>query len=133
MPAPRNKRYRVPQGFEGAFRAFQGLPNIGPATAEDLVRLRVRSVADLARRDPLTLYRRLCRLDGATHDPCVLDVFLAAVDHARTGSGRPWWAYTAERKAILAAGRGPAQARPARAPSRAARAGPAAPGRRRRP
>lgn len=92
---------RIPKGFEGAFVEFQSIPNVGKATAEDLVRLRIRSVKDLARRNPMTLYTALCRLDGARHDPCCIDVFMAAVGFASTGVGRPWWHYTKARKALL--------------------------------
>jgi hypothetical protein len=111
MAYPASGRARVPRGFEGAFAEFRKLPNVGKATAEDLVRLRVRSVRDLARRDPMTMYKRLCRMDGAKHDPCVIDVFMATVEHAKTGESKPWWKYTAQRKAMLAAsGERPARA-----------------------
>jgi hypothetical protein len=103
MTLPESKRARIPAGFDAAFSAFQAIPNVGRATAEDLVRLRVRSVPDLARRDPLTLYRRLCKLDGSRHDPCVIDVFMAAVAFANTGTRRSWWKYTPARKKMLAA------------------------------
>jgi len=103
MAYPASGKPRVPPGFERAFAEFQKLPNVGKATAEDLVRLRVRSLRDLSRREPMTLYRRLCRMDGVRHDPCVMDVFMATVEHARTGSSKPWWKYTAQRKAMLAA------------------------------
>jgi hypothetical protein len=81
---------------------LQGLPNVGPATAEDLVRLGVRSLGQLAHADPVALYRRLCEMDGARHDPCVRDVFAAAVHAARTGSDTPWWQHSRERKAAAA-------------------------------
>jgi hypothetical protein len=93
--------HRIPKGFESAFVKLQAIPNVGKATAVDLVRLRVRGVKDLAGRDPMAMYKRLCRLDGARHDPCVIDVFMAAVDSAKTGSRKPWWAYTAARKRLL--------------------------------
>ncbi len=93
----------MPEGFEPAFAEFRTIPNVGPATAEDLVRLHVRSVKDLARRDPMRLYRAICSLDGVRHDPCVIDVFMAAVEYAKTGACKPWWKYTTERKAMLAA------------------------------
>jgi hypothetical protein len=102
MALPRSGKARIPKGFEAAFVEFQSIPNVGKATAEDLVRLRIRSVKDLARRDPMTLYKRLCKLDGAIHDPCCIDVFMAAVDFAKTGKKGDWWAYTPERKAMLA-------------------------------
>jgi hypothetical protein len=101
MALPKSGKPRIPKGFEAAFDEFLKLPNVGIATAEDLVRLRVRSIKDLARRNPLTLYRRLCTLDGAHHDPCCVDVFMAVVDFAKNGEKRPWWHYTKERKAML--------------------------------
>jgi hypothetical protein len=80
---------------------FLGWPNVGPATAGDLNRLGIRTRAQLARRDPLTLYERLSRLDGVWHDPCVIDVFLAVVEHAKHGKSRAWWTYTPRRKRLL--------------------------------
>jgi len=80
-------------------RALQKLPNIGPAMAHDLMRLGIDSADQLATRDPDELYAALCALDGATHDPCVLDTFMAAIDAARGLPARPWWDYTPLRKA----------------------------------
>ena len=48
------------------------------------------------------LYDELCRVTGTRHDPCVLDVFLAAVRFMEGKPAKPWWAYTAERKRELA-------------------------------
>jgi hypothetical protein len=79
------------------------LPNVGPATAGDLLRLGICRPSDLVGQDPDDLYRRLCALDGALHDPCVRDVFAAVVDHAGGGAARPWWTFTAARKARDAA------------------------------
>lgn len=99
----RKPAWRIPKGFAGAFREFQTVPNIGPAMAEDLVRLKIMSIEDLGKQDPLTLYNKMGKLDGAPHDPCVLDTFMAAVDFAKTGVPRPWWEYTPLRKKMLAA------------------------------
>lgn len=101
MTLPKSGKARVPEGFEAAFAEFQTIPNVGRATAEDLVRLRVRSVRDLAKKKPMALYRAICALDGARHDPCVIDVFMAAVEFAKTGQCRDWWEYTAERKVMV--------------------------------
>ena len=113
--------WRIPKGFEDAFVEFQSIPNVGKATAEDLVRLRVRGVKDLATRDALTMYEAISKLDGVRHDPCVIDVFMAAVVYAKTGACKPWWKYTPERKAILAAAERPRPrmgvARPAATPA----------------
>jgi len=82
-----------------ARRALENIPNVGPATAGDLLRLGIREPAQLGDCDPDELYERLCRLDGRRHDPCVRDVFAAAVWHARGGGRRPWWDFSRERKA----------------------------------
>lgn len=76
------------------------LANIGPAMARDLARLGITEPAQLAGRDPVELYERLCALDGHRHDPCVLDTFMSAVDQADGAPPRPWWTYTAERKRL---------------------------------
>jgi hypothetical protein len=84
------------------------LANIGPAARADLALLDVNSVAELAHQDADELYSRLCHLTERRHDPCVWDVFAAAIHQARTGEALPWWAMTAERKRRTAAGTFPA-------------------------
>ncbi len=79
-------------------KGLQTLANIGPAMADDLLRLGVTAPADLAPLDAGELYERLCTIDGIRHDPCVLDTFMAAIDTARGNPSRPWWTYTPERK-----------------------------------
>ena len=74
---------------------LQQLPGIGPSMAMDLRRLGVRSVRDLARRDPERLYVRLCEISGSRQDPCVLYMFRCAVYAARTEKPKAellsWW------------------------------------------
>jgi hypothetical protein len=82
-----------------AAAALQRIPNVGPAMAADLLRLGVADGADLASRQPDALYEALGALDGQRPDPCVWDVFAAAVAYARGEPARPWWHYTAVRKA----------------------------------
>jgi hypothetical protein len=77
------------------------LANIGPAMVRDLTRLGITEPAQLAGRDPVELYERLCAADGHRHDPCVLDTFMSAVDQADGAPPRPWWTYTPERKRLL--------------------------------
>lgn len=77
---------------------LQTIPNVGPAVADDLVRLGIRNLEDLAQQDPDDMYRRLCELDGKRHDPCVRDVFAAITDFARGGVAKPWWEYSRLRK-----------------------------------
>lgn len=78
------------------------LPNIGQAMAADLRRLGVQRPDDLKGGDPYELYARLCALDGQRHDPCVLDVLISVTRFMAGGAAQAWWAYTAERKRVVA-------------------------------
>ena len=74
------------------------LPNVGPATARDLVLIGINAPSDLAGKDPLQLYQALCDKTGARQDPCVLDVFMSLTRFAAGGPAQPWWVCTDERK-----------------------------------
>ena len=87
----------------GATRALTDLPNVGPACAKDLQRLGISTPADLRGRDAYQMYAQLCADTGQRHDPCVIDVFLSITRFMAGGPPQPWWAFTAERKAALAA------------------------------
>jgi hypothetical protein len=80
---------------------LEDLPNIGPAIAATLRRIKVRKPSDLAGRDPYALFDELVARTSRRHDPCLLDVFIAATRFMSGGPAKPWWAYTAERKARL--------------------------------
>jgi hypothetical protein len=90
-------------------RELINLISVGPATVRDLHLLGVRSVAQLARAKPESLYSKLCRLRGR-QDPCCLDVFSAAVAQARNptlpAEKCAWWYWSRQRKAKSAAQRG---------------------------
>jgi hypothetical protein len=79
---------------------LEQLPNIGPSLAADLRSLGVQHPQDLVAQDAFALYQRLCSTSGKRHDPCVLDTFMAAVDFMQGAQPRPWWTYTALRKAV---------------------------------
>ena len=81
-----------------AARGLLELPNVGPATALDLVRLGITKPGQLARKNPDRMYAALCKLDGVRHDPCVRDVFASLVAFANGAPAHPWWHYTPERK-----------------------------------
>ena len=74
------------------------LPNVGPATARDLILLGINTPSDLVGKDPLQLYRALCDKTGTRQDPCVLDVFMSLAQFAAGDPAQPWWACTDERK-----------------------------------
>jgi hypothetical protein len=77
------------------------LPNIGPAMVRDFNLIGISKPADLIKKDPYALYKKLCVKTGVRHDPCVLDTFISAVRFMRGAPAKPWWAYTAERKKML--------------------------------
>jgi hypothetical protein len=83
-------------------RRLADLVSVGKATLRDFERLGVATVADLACRDPEELYARISALDGVRHDPCVLDVFRAAVAQARSPDLPPelcrWWTWSRLRR-----------------------------------
>jgi len=86
-----------------AQRQLCDLVSVGPAMLRDFQRLGVRSVAQLARHSPRSLYEGLCRATGQSQDLCVLDVFAAAVAQARNprlpAAQRQWWYWSRRRKA----------------------------------
>lgn len=89
----------VKASHAGECQRLEQLPNVGPAIAADLRSIGVHNPVELAARDAFDLYLALQRVKGRRQDPCVLDTFLAATDFMRGAPRRPWWAYTAERKA----------------------------------
>ncbi len=89
------------------------LPNVGAATAADFALLGIHMPQALRGHDPQALYDRLCTLTGQRHDPCVLDVFTAAVDFMRGAPARPWWHYTSRRHGTATTTASPARRRPA--------------------
>ena len=84
-------------------RSLHDLVSVGPAIARDFELLGVRSVAQLARRNPEKLYENLCRVTGQSLDICCLDVFRAAVAQARNprlpAEQCQWWYWSRQRKA----------------------------------
>ena len=87
-------------------RRFLDLVSVGPKIAEDFEKLGVGSVPHLARQDPDRMYEKLCSLTGQRQDPCVLDVFCAAVAQARDprlpAEQCQWWHWSRKRKAKAA-------------------------------
>ena len=73
------------------------IPGVGPSLAQDLWDVGVRTLEDLARRDPQQMYEALRAMRGAHQDRCVLYVFRCAVFFAATPPGERdpqkllWW------------------------------------------
>ena len=84
-------------------RELRDLISIGPAMVRDFKLLGVNSVADLARQNPESLYKKLGRVTGRNQDICVLDTFCAGVAQARNprlpAEQCQWWYWSRRRKA----------------------------------
>ncbi len=84
-------------------RRLEDLVSVGPAMLRDFGILGIRSVEQLARQQPESLYEKLCRVTGKSQDICCLDVFSAAVAQARNprlpAEQRQWWYWSRKRKA----------------------------------
>lgn len=61
------------------------IPNIGKAMVQDFRLLGITKPADLKGKDGIALYKKLNKLTRQTHDPCVADTFMAAVDFMNGG------------------------------------------------
>ena len=75
---------------------------MGPVTANRLRHIDILEPSDLIGRDPYALFDELTARTGVRHDPCLLDVLVAVTAFMSGEPARPWWHYTAERKAALA-------------------------------
>jgi hypothetical protein len=84
-------------------RKLEDLISVGKAIRADLELMGIHSVAQLARHEPESLYRRLCRKTAMAQDICVLDTFCAAVAQARNPrlpvEQCQWWYWSRKRKA----------------------------------
>ena len=78
-----------------ALKEFRTIPGVEWSIAEDFWKLGLRKVADLKRRNPQKLYDRLCDLQAAKVDRCMLYVMRCAVYFASTAKPKPellkWW------------------------------------------
>jgi hypothetical protein len=87
-------------------RHLRDLVSIGPAMLKDFELLEIRSVKQLARQKPESLYEKLCEVTGQSMDICVLDVFYAAVAQARDPKlpleKCQWWYWSRKRKKLSA-------------------------------
>ncbi len=100
-------KWKMPRVKTAQDRVLEDLVSVGPATSRQLISLGVRSVKELARSEPETLYEKLCRKTKKSVDPCVLDVYRAAVAQARNpelpDEQRVWWYWSRVRKGALSA------------------------------
>ena len=75
-------------------RDFCQIPNVGKATAADFLRLGLTEPQQLGQQEAHHLYLQLCELSNCRHDPCVEDVFAAAIEFMQGKANLPWWHYS---------------------------------------
>lgn len=75
---------KTDQSKKAVLRNLQTLTNIGPAVAEKLYRIGIRSPEEVRQADPDDLYQKLQKKLGCHVDRCVFYVFRGAK------TGRPW-------------------------------------------
>jgi hypothetical protein len=75
---------KADQSKKAVLRNLQTLTNIGPAIAEKLYMIGIRSPEEVRQADPEDLYRKLRKKLGCPVDRCVLYVFRGAK------TGRTW-------------------------------------------
>ncbi len=80
---------------------LENIPNIGKSLAGKLRSLGITKPDELKDKDAVVLYKKLNKLTGQVHDPCVLDIFMAAVEFMNGGKKRAWWEFTPKRKKLM--------------------------------
>ena len=102
MAKSRTKPGRTRKATTKQHRLLGDLVSVGPATIGDLHVLGINSVAQLKGKRADSLYERLCKATGARHDPCVIDVFNAAIAQAENprlpAAKCNWWYWSKRRK-----------------------------------
>ena len=84
-----------------AVSKLEELPNIGKSIANHLLIIGIAHPKQLLHQDPFKMYKQLCDKTHTRIDPCVLDVFMSAVDFMEGKEPRPWWKYTKQRKLLF--------------------------------
>ena len=77
---------------------LEQLPNIGKKMAHYLEVADIETPQSLIGKNTFDLYNTLCQKTGKQFDPCVIDVFMSAIDFMEGGEPSPWWKFTRERK-----------------------------------
>jgi hypothetical protein len=87
----------------GEEQQWGDLVSVGPAMLRDFELLGIRTVAQLARRNPEKMYEKLCQVTHRAQDIGCLDLFRAAVAQAKNPNlpieQRQWWHWSHKRKA----------------------------------
>lgn len=86
-------------------KKLSDLVSIGPAALKDFKLLEISDIEELAKQDPAELYERLSSITNSYQDPCVLDVFKAAIEQAKNpnlaSEKRNWWYWSRVRNGLI--------------------------------
>ncbi len=82
-------------------KKFQDIPNVGKAIEKNFIIIGLEKPIELINKDPYLMYNELCNITQHRHDPCVIDVFISAVNYMKGGPPKKWWEFTKERKEKL--------------------------------
>ena len=80
---------------------FQDIPNVGKAIEKDFILIGLKEPIELVNKDPYLMYKELCDVTQQRYDPCVIDIFISAVNYMKGGPPKKWWEFTKERKTKL--------------------------------
>jgi hypothetical protein len=72
-----------------ALKDLQRIPGIGEKLSKALWNIGIHSIEELNNQDPEELYQRLCELEGAKVDRCILYIFRCAVYYASNTNHDP--------------------------------------------
>lgn len=104
-----NKDKRTPPKIVSGdqLKELMEIPGVGKSIATDLLRIGIKSVADLKGKSPQALYDESNALAGTVQDRCLLYTFRCAVYYANTvGKKRDpeklkWWNWKDKKKTLL--------------------------------
>lgn len=86
-------------------KELKDLVSVGAATVLDFNLLGINSIDDLRDNDANELYERLCLITHVRHDPCVEDVFRAAIEQSNNpnleSEKKNWWYWSRVRKGLI--------------------------------
>lgn len=77
------------------------LVSVGPAALNDFKLLKISSLNELAKQNAKDLYEKLAHITGVRQDPCVEDVFRAAIEQAKNPHLEPekkQWHYWSKKR-----------------------------------
>jgi hypothetical protein len=75
----KNKTVSIPKAIQ---KELMTIPGVGKEVSQDFYELGIRKITDLKDKDPQKLYDKLCRIQNAKVDRCMLYVMRCAVYYA---------------------------------------------------